>query len=393
MDISLLRTAPLRALRGALGALALLGLGACGPGGDGEPEIPEGAFGIDLSTFVGDQRAIAAGWYDYDFDSHILTPFPQSYVVVDTSEGAPRYAAFRVLTYYDEATAESGHFSLAVSTWSSGWAAATEWSSASSIRTGGAVCLDLFTLEEPACDGAGWQLQLRVFPLLVPEVSLVVGNPGIFLRSVAGHPELDEVRAATLDVDDLTGLPDPTTLAELDDGPSPAWDDVHWDRGALAPNLPERGMVVGRALADRAEAPAHVLFLLTASLDLVRFSIEAGADPDTFQVTSSVAERHVRSGLHLPFGPPRTVTLAAPSEGGLVYLSFADDDLVAYGGEVPVADQLTPPFEDGWDCALERVEGALRLVLSPSALAHDLTAAGGGDVTSFDDAMPPLVSP
>ena len=66
---------------------------ACAGPGDGEDEPPEGAFDADVTAFVTDRLNVAAGWYDYELEGHVLTPNPETYVVRDTSTGEARYVA------------------------------------------------------------------------------------------------------------------------------------------------------------------------------------------------------------------------------------------------------------------------------------------------------------
>lgn len=367
--------------------------------GDG-PEIPEGAYELDLGPFLGEGHAVAADWYDYDFDTHILTPTAnKSFVVRDTSGDTPAYAAFKVITYYSEETGASGLFTLELSTWDgSAWSAPATWTSGRDIKTEGAACVDLFQggaspRTGVACDGDDWQLQLRIFPLFVPEVALVVGNPGIFVRSIAGVSGYGEVSVATAAEDDLTALPDPTSIGELDDGPPSSFNAVDWDRGLFAPNLPERGMVIGQGLSSPTSPEGDVYFLVTPQRELLKLAatITGEEGPEEVGVRYAISSLDAPSGLYVPFGDEREATLAVPDVGEVTYVRMEDGDLVQDAAE-SISRQVTPPFEQEWVLALERptaAGGALRVVLSSSSTAFNHTAAGGEAADALADVEAP----
>jgi hypothetical protein len=355
--------------------------------GDG-PEIPEGAYALDLAPFLGERQAIAADWYDYDFDTHILTPTAdKSFIVRDTSGDAAAFAAFKIVTYYDEDTGASGLFTLERSTWgANAWSAPTTFVSERDIKTEGAACVDLFAGAEVDCDGTDWQLQLRVFPLFVPEVALVVGNPGVFVRSHAGVDGLSEVTVATVADDNLSALPDPTTLGDLDDGPAASFNTVAWDRGLFAPNLPERGMVVGRGLASPSSAEGDVYLLVTPQRELLKLT--ASVAGDVLTVRYAISSLDAPSGLYVPFGEEQESTLEIPAEGQVSYVRLSAGSLAQDPAE-GIDRQLTPPFEQAWAFALERLDGALRVVLSSSSTAYNYTAAGGEAADALADVQAP----
>jgi hypothetical protein len=385
-------TSPPNLLLSAFASLLLLG-GCTGPGADGDgPEIPEGAFALDLAPFRGEAHAVAASWYDYDFDTHILTPTAdKSFVVRDTSGDAPAYAAFKIVTYYNQDTGASGLFTLERTTWDgAAWTTPVPWVSERDIKTEGAACVDLFSGDEVDCEGDGWQLQLRIFPLFVPEVALVVGNPGVFVRSLAGVEGFDEVTVATVAEDNLSALPDPSTLGELDDGPASSPNATDWDRNLLAPNLPERGMVIGAGLQTPSSPAGDVYFLVTPQREMLKLTAAVGEGEVT--VTYAISSLHAPSGLYVPFGDEQQATLTIPAAGEVTYVRLEEGALVQDPDE-PLRRQLTPPFEQEWAFALEHLPvsdgDGLRWVLSSSSTAFNHTAAGGEAADALADIEAP----
>lgn len=380
-----------RAARGpALLLLLVVGSG-CGASGGPEPEpLPDGAFVLDASAFVRDQPAVGADWYNYDGNTHAVTPKEQSYIVRQVVEGQARYAAFRVVSYYDSETAESGRFSLESSVYDGSWGAPDAWKVGQNIRHDGAACVDLFARQDVDCSGTRWHVQFRVFPLLIPEASLVVGNPGIFVRSVDGFASLETIHVATHGETDLAALPEPgalETIAAAEQG----WHDVAWNRNHFATNLPHQGMALGSKLSTAQSSDiGDVVFLLTPSQALVRMVAHIDAEAGVVDIEHAVAAFDLETVHYFPFAEKVTSTLALPAAGEMTYLAFDTGALSEVQAASPVQSQLTPPFEKDWAVAMENTASSIRLVLSPSSAIYNATAEGAADASAFDDVMPPL---
>lgn len=355
---------------------------------------------IDFMKFVQDRPAIGGDWYAYDeAGGHVLTPLPHAYVVKDGDDGSERYAAFRVVSYYDPDTADSGRFTIATSVYDGGaWTAEDERLTSRNVKDEGAVCLDLFAGTERDCAGADWQVVLRAFPFLAREGPIVVNRPGVFVRSIAGLPEAGSVRVATLDGrQSLAGLPDPRGIPDLVDGDAPGWDSASWDLARFAPNLPRRGMALGARFVDDGFVGRDDRYLLVnARRSLVRFEVRPVADGDVEAGLSFAWSKlpvDLRDNtIEDTKAEERTAVVEMPAPGERALLSFESETLQPPAAEVSggVPPHI-PPKESRWDLALERDgDGTPRLVLSPGAALYNATALSSAPPASLDEAAPPL---
>ena len=347
---------------------------------------------LDSAAFVRDEPAVGADWYDYDPTSHAVTPAAKSYIIqVDDLDG-PRFAAFRVRSYYDSSTAESGRFSLATTIFDGEWRPEREVVLGKNIRKEGPACFDIFEGEDVSCDTARWQVQFRVVPLLIADAGLVVGNPSILVRSLeSASQDLatdPPVLVSTVLTADLSTLPDPHTLTRLETAPEARWNRVSWDRSTLAPHLPERGMALGGKISANQSASGDVFFLLTAERTVVRFVIAHDESAGAFTLRSALSTFDAESEVNLPFGDTLTHSLEVPPTGEMTYFKFGATSVEALGDPVPRLSQLLPPFEKDWDLAIETVDETPRILLSPSCAVWNATAAGGPAADAVDAAMP-----
>jgi len=368
--------------------VSTLALVACA-GGPTDGEAPEGSFTFDTTTLVTDAPAVGASWYDYDFEFHTVTPAARSYVVRVPDDDGVSFAAFRVLAYYDEETAASGRFTLSLATFDDGaWSPAITHVATRNVRTEGPVCLDVRARAEVTCDDDAWHVKLRVVPLFVPEAGIVVGNPSIAVRSIAGLPAAGDVRVATLaDVDDLSLLPDPTTLTELADAVGADFTTTTWDRARLAPELPLAGMAIGtRLVGGQVSEHGDVFFLLSSRQVLFRFA--ATVDDEELTLRLARAAFSAEHAVFLPFDASEDLAFALPAEGRVTFARLDADEPLPFGVDDDVAALLAPPDEREWDLALARVSGSVRVVLSPACAIVNHTAKGGDDARALDEATP-----
>lgn len=338
-----------------------------------------------------DRPAVGGDWYEYDEDGgHLIAPYPHVYVVRDGAEDAARYVAVRIVSYYDPATADSGRFTLAYRVYDGGWASEQEWTTPKNVKEEGALCLDLFTKSERDCGTDLWQLKLHATRWLALEGPIVVARPTLGFRSALDVATAGDVRVATLDGrDSLAGLPSPSSISVLADGPQTSWTDTEWDRASYAVDLPERGMAVGaRFVAAGFTTNDDVWLLQNARRSLVRFQVRPVTEGDlaaglTFtynKVTVDLLDD--TAPAEVP--ESREVTVDVPGAGERTYVSFEEDELVV---DVTGAFHEVPA-ENTWDLALLRSnDGALRVLLSPGAAAYNATQRDGA--VTLDDAMPP----
>lgn len=388
-----------------LASLALVGalasLSACGPSGGpgGKTPTGDGILGpLALETFHQDRYAIGGKWFQYSPDGHVLTPYPDSYILRLGDEDPPRYVGLRVISYYDSSTSDSGLFTLGFAYWDgSAWGPEIEWVSPRNVKSTGPLCVDVLAREERDCAGDDWHLNLRTFSSLSTLSRIVVNNAGLFLRSHPGTNEGQVHVAKLAGKETLSGLPNPSSIRDLEDVPRTSWQGSDWDFSRFAANVPEAGLLLGRRFVDEGFVGRDdVYFLVNGRFTLARFQVKPKVDGDpseglVFTVSTTPIDRNddsISTDVDV-----RTIEVAAPAVGEVVYLSFDSEDLLA--NPARVGDARWPhaaPANLFWDLALERLDdGALRFVISPaSGVLNGTDLLGSQAMTPFEDAWPPL---
>lgn len=364
-----------------------------GPPGGKNPPAPGRVGPIALEQFTQDRPAIGGKWYDYSPDLHVLEPKAEAWIVraPTPDEDGVRHAAFRIVSVYEPDRAESGLFTFSIALHDGvSWGAESPWATPRNVKDG-ALCVDLFARAQVDCAEPTWQLRLALQNRFSNLAGIAVAEPAIFLRSVAGIGSFGTVRAARIDgVRDLSSLPAPNDLRELDDAPPDAWDSTDWAFGSLAPDLPEAGMAIGSRFTDDGFIGRDdVSWLMTSRFDLVRFTVVPVEDGNTdagIRISfSSVAAS--RDDWSAPESLPddATVDVPSPTAGNAIFLSFSTADLA------PAAEHLegkawpfAPPTTTRWDLAVARVHNTLRILVSPAACILNATQLG------FDTDSPPL---
>jgi hypothetical protein len=375
--------------------------------GDGDGDGDGGRFvGVALEGFQQDRYAMGTKWYAYEPGAHVLTPYPQAFILRDEDSATTRYAAFRVKSYYDENTAESGLFTLALSFWENGaWTDEQEWETPRNVKNTGPMCVDIFSESEKGCDANGWQLSLRNVQYMAVFSGIVVNNAGVFVRSAAATDDYGRVLITHIDdKPSLDGLPDPTTIPLLDDAPPPDFLTTDWAFEEFAPNLPEAGMIIGtRYVDDGFVGRDDVWALVNSRFWAVKFTLRPTVDGDPsagLEVTFGRAELDVEDMSYDidTFNTLTTIHLDAPAAGDVRYLSFQNADL-SPAPPILDPDAVTnaswphkPPNERAWDLALETVDGTIRVLLSPGCGAAPVTQYEifeGTEPAPLETAVPP----
>jgi hypothetical protein len=345
------------------------------------PPPPEGRIGpLALDKCIQDRPAIAGKWYDYNPDGHTLDPKAQAWIVRD----GDRYAAFRIVSIYEQDAVESGRFTLAVATHDGdAWGAETEWLTPRNVKLTGPLCVDVFARSEVSCDGEQWQLKLAVFSYLSPLSAFTVANFGVFARSVAGRTDLGDVHVARVDdTTTLGALPAPTTIANLADAPASSWDNTDWAFDRFAPDLPEAGMALGNRFAA-----GDVYWLFASRYDIVRFRVERAGDTLRFELGSLDVEFDTLTTEDVE-PETRTLDVPLPPANEARYFTFTTPD-----GSLSSADlagtryPFLPPDAKRWDLAIERIDDDVRLLVSPAACVINATRLG------LDEERPPASTP
>lgn len=388
--------------------LSLLGCPRPPVGPPANDPPPEGRVGpLALELFTQDRPAIGGKWYDYNPDGHTLDPKEQAWILRDPSldEAAPRHVAFRIVSVYEPDRAESGLFTLGLAVHDgSSWGPESTWSAPRNIKDTGPLCVDLFDVVQTGgtgpgadvdCASDGWQVRLALQSRLSPLAGIAVADPSVFVRSVAATDAFGSITVARLDgVTTLDGLPDPTTLAVLDDAPAASWDSTDWAFERLASDLPQAGMAVGpRVTGEGFVATGDVYWLMTSRFDLVRFTVAPIVEGDVeagLRFTFSAVEAD-REDWSVPkaMPAPTTVDVPMPARDGASWLTFTTPSLL------PAAEHLegtgwpvAPPKTTRFDLELQRivVDGvdSVRLLVSPAACVLNATQRG------FDEDVPPV---
>src|SRR5690606_21185564 len=158
----------------------------------------------------------------------------------------------------------------------------------------------------------------------------------------------DPVLVATISsVTDLTQMPAPTSLMELEDGPATGWGTPEWALDQLAPNLPERGMVLGsRFTAQSLGARDDVYVLLDSRRHVIKFTVAPhtpGTLDDGLGLRIKRTVNPVELGVPVTFGPAREITVPTPvMPDGLSWLTLREEPALL---TAPSASADIPPSE------------------------------------------------
>jgi len=354
---------------------------------------------VNLEGFINDRYALGAKWYVYD--SHILTPKDEVYVVAFHDAVPTRYYAFEITSFYDAVTAESAHFTIHYVSYEAGWSAPATLVLSHSAYVAPPMCVDLGAGAEVDCAGDAWQLVFTSVRYLAPiSVHKLPNNPGVWIRSTSGQPDRGGVRLAVVAAAGLADVTvDPSTLGELVEAPADGVT-TEYDHALYAPNLPENGMVLGRSWYDASGAATeHVIFVRTYDDKLVKLTLLTPAPavpPASVTLRFQVADDEIVVEDGIPAHmvdfagvPVREATLTLPAAYGVSYVDFTADPV-----EVALAGDLvrSPPSSDTWDLAFETTAAGVAALVSPGSIAWDWTAdpAGGNGSTDFDAAAPPV---
>jgi hypothetical protein len=361
-----------------------------------------------------DTAALGSAWYNYDSSSHALTPRPMLTVVRDLDDESGRAAAFRIESYYDAATGESGVFTLMVATFDVevplAWSNGRRFVASRNIKATGPICLDLFSLGEVSCDDDTWQVCMRIEQYMSAGSQIVVNNPGLFARSHAGTPSAGQVRFARVSMTTrFDELPPPSSIVALDDTPHETRWDTTVDGTLLSPSVPERGLLIGRRFVDDgfAERSEDAWFIVNGRQTLARFRISPkteGVLDDGFVVRFAAAPLVTRENteqmvVSLDALVPHDVDVPLPNPGKPAYLSFQNIDLTP---APPLLESDTidtavwphrPPNGRAYDLAIERgADDVVRVWLSPAAVALEMAKVYrdlGYEPAPLEEMVPP----
>lgn len=356
---------------------------------------PADGGGFTLEALIQDDPAIGGDWYLYTPENHTVASRDQVYLLRDNTAQPARYVVFRVVSYYDEDTAESGRFTLAFSDWSAGWQAEQTWRASRLLGQDNPLCLDAFTRTEVDCAGTSWHLMMRSYSLMVSEGPLIVGEGAFYVPSVVAQPTLQRVSVATvLGTQTLSAAPDPATVPELSDGPPPDWNRLDWNLAAWAPQLPRAGMVLGtRFVAEGFHALPDVYILLNVRKQLIKFTLAPVTDG---QPAAGLHVRWAVSALDLTTRGPTTwgaireldVPLPA-SAGARTWLNLDSAEVIlTTAPELASVTPYLPLKERLWDLSvMTGADGTPMIASSPSVALGNLGVLLGRSDLTLEDAL------
>lgn len=160
---------------------ALLLLAACGDTTRPDPfdptQLPEG-------TAV-EPWGIGDSWYDYSFNSHMVTPSDLGWVI--THVDGPTYHV--VVDNYYGPTGNPASPKISIRTWNGdGWSAPRSWQAPRSLNEKNQepmLCLTLDDAESVSCS-ATYDMIWRINQRPVPEMGFAAKNPGMFVNRQPG---------------------------------------------------------------------------------------------------------------------------------------------------------------------------------------------------------------
>jgi hypothetical protein len=326
---------------------------------DPPPPDPSDPDVVDLTTFVQDRPAIGGKWYDYSVDGHVLTPRPHAWLI-RAADGD--VAGFRIKSVYDDDTGESGRFTIErTARPGSAWTSPEPFVVEGNVKDGEPLCVDLLTPAQLDCQQTGWHLRFAQQSRLSTSAGFAVAEPAVFLA--------DDVVAARVDLaadDDLSMLPEPGAVADLDEAPPVDADSTDWDFSRFARDLPADGRVLGAlSLFD-----GQSFQIVTTAFELATVTLTRG-DGDT--ATLAVSRRPIdrdEGKLGTAIESTTNVDLSPPLP---VFLKLDAVDLYAPAEKLVGASWPTkPPFAKHYDAvvAFDPVAGEPVLLLSPAVAAR-----------------------
>ncbi len=351
---------------------------------------------IDWIRLIQDEPALGGDWYVYTPDNHTLASRDQVYVLKDLTAQPPRYAAFNMVSYYDEATAQSGRFTLGITPWNgTAWGAPTNWVASRYLSQDAPLCLDVFALAEVDCATGNWQLMMRTYQNLVAEGPLVVGEAGFFIPAVAGDETNQRALIATVTgTQDPTQAPDPTTIPTLVDGPADGWLPLPWELGHFAPHLPERGMVLGSRYAGAGYTALDTVYIMfNVRRRLIKFTVTPVTPGDAnagLTLRWAVSDFDFETRGPVGFGAIRTLTVPPPDmPGDRVWISLDQDSpVVTDATELARVTRYMPLRERLWDVSVMRTsDGRVLLATSPSSAVGNVAELTGRTGVTLENAL------
>ncbi|QDG50840.1 hypothetical protein FIV42_08875 [Persicimonas caeni] len=303
--------------------------------------------------FYAERYGVGASWYDYDSQTHALTPRPFVYRVTS----AQTDVAFRVVSYYDE-EGTSGFFTLQTRPLDA--STIVEFEIGDSVKEA-PVCVDLETPAVVDCAEAH-HVVLRTDLRVVPAAGFAVQDPWIYASTHFTSASPLTVQRA--EGDSLEVLPDA------------------WTRLPDAKSRRADSLLAGRLAALADGESSDVLVQATADMQLAAWSVTRVGDAELSFAASCEELATSEDAQTLPdVGGARRASIAVDADGA----SYVD--LCAESGPTVVSRASEPAGAlrmdvDSYDLIVERFDGQVSLRLPPG---HLLWSTGRTDVAGTPD--------
>jgi hypothetical protein len=372
-----------RARRACAAAAMVLALplGAAQCSADALVSPPDGENVLDLTRFQQDRAAIGGKWYDYDAETHLLTPKPVQWLVRTPDD---RVYGMRIVSVYDD-EGESGLFNLDVFTYNGAdFGASQRIVAPDNVKLRSPVCILLSDGLEVPCN-TSHDVRFALQARLSTVAALTVDEPALFVGEGVEIAQMPQ----------RTTWPAPGEITSLTDVPA-AFDSTDWDFAQFSLNQPDAGLALGslrvpqdgEVIAPQPRVHANdIWFMVTHDVSLLRLSWQRDVDNNTLVVRMRSQPLDRATLVVGAFGEERELVIPHADETQWIDFS-ADDGLVDGERAASAIHPTTPPPARLYDLAwVKNDDGSERLYLSTAAAVFNATALG----VSEDE--PPMTGP
>lgn len=356
--------------------LSLL-LAACGDIETTPEESPDNKRTIPESTtklratpngFTEEAYGVAAKWYSYRSETHVLDPKNFVYMV----DGPESHVLLEIVSYYND-EGDSGYMTIRAKKVAESDLGSTQKLQIKGNVKKGRVCLDVQSLETTSCESDNWEVLFRTDYRIVPAAGFAPSNPAIYF---AGHWSQDEkVEISRIQAE------------KMKDVTSESLEDATELRSAQYSRLDS---MLGTFPEDR--LPSDVFFQATPGQKVVQWQVTDITDGELeirsrcADLASSPAQQTSLSDKEIA---TQTYELSDGSEQYAVQLASI------CSGELVLDKPRNEPFEGLWPSTktfslfIEKTGGETSLRLPPGHLFWNATANAEGQPEDLEDVKIP----
>jgi hypothetical protein len=357
-------------------ALTLL-LAACGdiettptesPGN--ERTIPESTTKLRATPngFTEEAYGVAAKWYNYRSETHVLDPKNFVYMV----DGPEAHVLLEIVSYYND-QGDSGYMTIRAKKVAESDLGSTQKLQIEGSVKKGRVCLNVQSLETTSCNSDNWEVLFRTDYRIVPAAGFAPSNPAIYF---AGHWSQDEkVEISRIEAE------------KMKDVTSESLEDATELRSAQHSRLDS---MLGTFPEDR--LPSDVFVQATPSQKVVQWQVTDITDGE-LEIRSRCADLATSPGQQTSLSDNEIATQTYElSDGSKQYAvqlaSICNGDLV-------LEQSKSEPFEGLWPSTktfsllIEQTGDERSLRLPPGHLFWNATANAEGQPEDLEDVKIP----